>query len=104
MNDPGSDDQAPLAIDERPYLQVTDRLEDRIRRGEFGADGKLPGTADLADWYGVGRGVAAGPGGRQAVPAVSWRRAGRLLASRAGRLRAVALLGAARPTRRKPLP
>lgn len=57
MNHPGSDDQAPLAIDEFAYLQVADRIEDRIRRGEFGADGKLPGTADIAGWYGVGRGV-----------------------------------------------
>jgi DNA-binding FadR family transcriptional regulator len=58
MNDPGSaDDRAPLAIDEWPYIQVADRLEDRIRRGEFGADGKLPATADLADWYGVSKGI-----------------------------------------------
>jgi DNA-binding GntR family transcriptional regulator len=57
MNDPGSDDRAPLAIDEWPYLQVADRLEDRIRRGEFGADGKLPATGDLAAWYGVSAGV-----------------------------------------------
>jgi DNA-binding GntR family transcriptional regulator len=58
MSDPATDgDRAPLAIDEWPYLQVADRLEDRIRRGEFGADGKLPATADLADWYGVSRGV-----------------------------------------------
>ncbi len=53
MNDPGSDDRAPLAIDEWPYIQVADRLEDRIRRGEFGADGQLPSTVELADWYGV---------------------------------------------------
>jgi hypothetical protein len=39
MNDPGSaDDRAPLAIDEWPCIQVADRLEDRIRRGEFGAE------------------------------------------------------------------
>ena len=40
-----------------PYLQVADRLEDRIRRGEFGGDGKLPATGDLAEWCGVGKGV-----------------------------------------------
>jgi len=48
------DDQAPLRIDEWPYLQIADRLEDRIRRGEFGEDGQLPGTFDLSEWYGVG--------------------------------------------------
>ncbi len=52
-----TDDRAPLAADEWPYAQVADRLEDRIRGGEFGADGKLPATAELAGWYGVGRGV-----------------------------------------------
>lgn len=46
-------DRAPLRIDEWPYLQVADRIEDRIRRGEFGQGGKLPGTFDLAEWYGV---------------------------------------------------
>jgi DNA-binding GntR family transcriptional regulator len=57
MNAPGSNDRAPLAIDEWPYLQVADRLEDRIRRREFGEDGKLPGTDELAEWYGVKAGV-----------------------------------------------
>ena len=52
-----TDDRAPLRIDEWPYIQVADRIEDRIRRGEFGGDGKLPATAELAGWYGVGRGV-----------------------------------------------
>lgn len=52
-----TDDRAPLAINEWPYLQVADRLEDRIRRGEFGQDGKLPRTDELADWYGVGPAV-----------------------------------------------
>ena len=55
---PGADsDRAPLRIDEWPYLQIADRLEDRIRRGEFGEDGKLPGTPELAEWYGVSRGI-----------------------------------------------
>jgi len=53
VNDPGDADRAPLALDEWPYLQIADRLEDRIRRGEFGTDGKLPATAYLAGHYGV---------------------------------------------------
>jgi hypothetical protein len=44
MNDPGSDDRAPLAIDEWPYIQVADRIEKRIRDGEFGEHGQLPGV------------------------------------------------------------
>lgn len=52
-----ADDRAPLRIDEWPYVQVADRLEDRIRSGEFGEDGKLPGTAELGEWYGVKVGV-----------------------------------------------
>jgi DNA-binding GntR family transcriptional regulator len=51
------DDRAPFAIDEWPYVQLADRLEDRIRRGEFGGDGKLPGTDEIAEWYGVKAGV-----------------------------------------------
>jgi DNA-binding GntR family transcriptional regulator len=54
-----SDDQAPLAIDEWPYLQIAERLDKRIRAGEFGEHGKLPGSADLAEWYGVSIGVIA---------------------------------------------
>jgi DNA-binding GntR family transcriptional regulator len=57
MNDLDSNDRAPLAINEWPYLQIADRLEDRIRRGEFSNDGKLPGTDELAEWYGVKAGV-----------------------------------------------
>ena len=56
MSDP-RDDRAPFAIDEWPYLQLADRLEDRIKKGEFGEDGKLPGTDELAEWYGVKAGV-----------------------------------------------
>jgi DNA-binding GntR family transcriptional regulator len=44
-------DRAPLAIDEWPYIQIADRIEDRIRRGEFGEAGQLPGASELADWY-----------------------------------------------------
>jgi GntR family transcriptional regulator len=47
------DDQAPLAIDQWPYIQVADRIEKRIRNGEFGEDGRLPGSPELAEWYGV---------------------------------------------------
>jgi DNA-binding GntR family transcriptional regulator len=50
MSDP-SDDRAPFAIDEFPYIQLADRLEDRIRKGEFGEDGKMPVTDELAEWY-----------------------------------------------------
>jgi DNA-binding GntR family transcriptional regulator len=56
MIDP-TDDRAPLAIDEWPYLQIADRIEDRIRGGEFGEDGKLPRTNELTAWYGVKVGV-----------------------------------------------
>jgi hypothetical protein len=51
------DDRAPFVAYEWPYLQLADRLEDRIRKGEFGEDGKLPGTEELAEWYGVKVGV-----------------------------------------------
>lgn len=51
------DDLAPFRIDEWPYLQLADRLEDRIRRGEFGEDGKLPANVELAERYGVKSGV-----------------------------------------------
>jgi DNA-binding GntR family transcriptional regulator len=53
----GDDDLAPFAIDEWPYIQLADRLEDRIRRGEFGEDGKMPATDELAERYGVKDGV-----------------------------------------------
>jgi hypothetical protein len=52
-----SGDCAPFALNEFPYLQLADRLEKRIRKGEFGEDGKLPVTGELADWYDVGVGV-----------------------------------------------
>jgi DNA-binding GntR family transcriptional regulator len=51
------DDLAPFRIDEWPYLQLADRLEDRIRRGEFGEDGKLPANDELAERYGVKDGI-----------------------------------------------
>jgi DNA-binding GntR family transcriptional regulator len=59
MNDPDSDDRAPLAIDEWPYDQVADRIDKRIRACEFGEHGKLPGSPDLAEWCGVTMGVIA---------------------------------------------
>ena len=52
-----TDDQAPFVAYEWPYIQVADRLEYRIREGEFGEDGKLPGTDELVEWYGVKVGV-----------------------------------------------
>jgi DNA-binding GntR family transcriptional regulator len=54
VGDPATDDdRAPFAADEWPYLQLADRLEDRIRKGEFGEDGKLPTADELAERYGV---------------------------------------------------
>jgi DNA-binding GntR family transcriptional regulator len=47
------DGEAPLAIDQWPYIQVADRIEKRIRNGEFGEDGRLPSSPELAEWYGV---------------------------------------------------
>jgi hypothetical protein len=44
-----SEDRAPLAIDEWPYQQIADRLEKRIRDGEFGEHGKLPAAHELAE-------------------------------------------------------
>ena len=59
MSDPaiGDDDRAPFPNDEWPYLVLADRLEDRIRRGEFGEDGQLPGADEIAERYGVKLGV-----------------------------------------------
>lgn len=37
------------------YAAVADRLERRIRAGEFGESGRLPSENDLAEWYGVAR-------------------------------------------------
>jgi GntR family transcriptional regulator len=37
------------------YVTIADRLERRIRAGEFGDTGRLPGETDLAEWYGVAR-------------------------------------------------
>ena len=48
-----SGDCAPFALNKFLYLQLADRLEDRIRKGEFGEDGKLPVTGELAEWYDV---------------------------------------------------
>ena len=50
-------DQAPFAADRFTYLQVADRLAERIRAGEFGRTGKLPGGPGLCDHYGVGAAV-----------------------------------------------
>jgi len=49
-----SGDRAPFALDQWLYVQLADRIEMRIGRGEFGEDGKLPGEPELAEWYGVG--------------------------------------------------
>jgi GntR family transcriptional regulator len=51
------DDQAPIDPNgpDLVYVTVADRLERRIRAGEFGDAGRLPGETDLAEWYGVAR-------------------------------------------------
>jgi DNA-binding GntR family transcriptional regulator len=56
---PGAAGEPPFVLDEWPYLQVADRLEDRIRAGEFGADGQLPTTGELMTWYGQKPGVVS---------------------------------------------
>jgi DNA-binding CsgD family transcriptional regulator len=50
-------DRAPFPLDQWPYKVLADRLEDRIRKGEFGEDGPLPTTAELSEWYGQKRAV-----------------------------------------------
>lgn len=51
------DDRAPIKGDgpELVYAIVADRIERRIRAGEFGESGRLPSEAALAEWYGVAR-------------------------------------------------
>jgi DNA-binding GntR family transcriptional regulator len=51
------DDRAPIdpAGIDLVYVTVANRLERRIRAGEFGEAGRLPGETDLAEWYGVAR-------------------------------------------------
>ena len=45
------DDQAPIdpAGPDLVYVTVADRIERRIRAGEFGESGRLPGETDLAE-------------------------------------------------------
>jgi len=47
-------DRAPFVPDRFVYEQVADRLAERIRSGEFGGTGKLPGERELAGQYGTG--------------------------------------------------
>jgi DNA-binding GntR family transcriptional regulator len=51
------DDRAPIDAKgaELVYVVVADRIERRIRAGEWGESGKLPSETDLAEWYGVAR-------------------------------------------------
>lgn len=51
------DDRAPIDSKgpELVYVTVADRLERRIRAGEWGEAGRLPSETDLAEWYGVAR-------------------------------------------------
>jgi DNA-binding GntR family transcriptional regulator len=52
------DDRAPIDPSGMPlvYLAVADRIDARIRAGEFGEGGRLPSRHQLAAWYGVGDG------------------------------------------------
>jgi DNA-binding GntR family transcriptional regulator len=52
-------DTAPFPPDQFEYLVVADRLAERIRRGEFGESGKLPGGRELMAHYGVGAAVVS---------------------------------------------
>lgn len=49
------DDQAPIDPAAAPYVYrvVADRIEQRIRSGEFGAGARLPNRGELAEHYGV---------------------------------------------------
>ena len=38
------------------HVVVADRIEARIKAGEFGESGRLPSRAKLAAWYGVSGG------------------------------------------------
>jgi DNA-binding GntR family transcriptional regulator len=51
------DDRAPIPTDgpELVYKVVADRIERRIRAGEWGEAGRLPSENELAAWYGVAR-------------------------------------------------
>lgn len=51
------DDRAPIDPrgPELVYRIIADRLEARIRAGEFAAGNPLPSEAALAEWYGVAR-------------------------------------------------
>ena len=51
------DDQAPIdpSGPDLVYVTVADRIERRIRAGEFGEAGRLPSEIALAEWYGVAR-------------------------------------------------
>ena len=51
------DDRAPIDPrgPELVYEEVANRIERRIRAGEFGDTGRLPSEQDLAEWYGVAK-------------------------------------------------
>lgn len=49
------EDQAPIDRYDVAYQVVADRIERRIRRGEFGYHDPLPSEPALAEWYGVSR-------------------------------------------------
>lgn len=49
------EDQAPIDRFDVAYTVVADRIEKRIRGGEFGYHQPLPSEPRLAEWYGVSR-------------------------------------------------
>lgn len=55
MSPPADEDRAPLdPRGRRPvYIVVADRVEKRIKAGEFGESGRLPSRGQLAGWYGA---------------------------------------------------
>jgi DNA-binding GntR family transcriptional regulator len=52
-------DLEPFPADEFPYQVVADRIEARIRRGEFGETGRLPSARELMAHYRVSLSVVS---------------------------------------------
>lgn len=55
-----NEDRAPITRYEVAYMVVADRIEKRIRDGEFGYHDPLPSEPALAEWYGVSRTTVRG--------------------------------------------
>ncbi|HEV3381667.1 MAG TPA: winged helix-turn-helix domain-containing protein [Trebonia sp.] len=54
-----ADGEEPFPPDRFPYEEIADRLEKRIRNGEFDETGKLPPESELCARYGHGVGAVA---------------------------------------------